>query len=147
MAVHKTSLASRPVDLFFFLFFGIHAVVAVIIDSQVFLGPNPQVQEAMKSYLEWSEDPFMDPGSPPRPWFQGIVFMELAFQVPSFLYIMYGLLRANENIRTLSLLYCANNISTMFPIFFEIASTTSLMTVGFEAWKKSLVVGEKKKRS
>ena len=84
-------------DTLAFWYFLTHVPVTVLVDSQAVLpatGWVPAVaREALQSYVDWSQDPLMDPANRARPdttWFRALIVCELMLQLPIFMALIYG---------------------------------------------------------
>ncbi|KAJ3034176.1 hypothetical protein HDV00_005395 [Rhizophlyctis rosea] len=121
------SLFSRPLDIFFLIYFVTHIPATLMIDSQTVL-PSEYIPQFAKDFLgTWvsmSGDPWMSQalsGKPVDWWFKGIIaFGELPIQIPFFFYLIHGLWNDRPQIQIPGIIYATHVATTLIPILTEV---------------------------
>ncbi|ORY31410.1 transmembrane protein 6/97 [Naematelia encephala] len=112
----------RRVDQAYFAFFIIHLIASLALDLQrsypAWLIDDTQLAAFKKWYISWSRDPVMlnaYSGDPAWLWIEPFFFLELVFQVPSFVVGAIGLWKNDKRVYPLMLAYAASTATTMLP--------------------------------
>ncbi|CAO1613152.1 unnamed protein product [Jaminaea pallidilutea] len=106
----------RKLDWVYVGFMVVHLLASVLIDSQAFL-PSSLVPkylvEVKQDYLKQSNDHIVGQlATPEMAWFYMTVILELAWQVPSFILGIYGLVRDDWRIWPILIAYASLAFST-----------------------------------
>ncbi|KAJ7587995.1 transmembrane protein 6/97, partial [Mycena floridula] len=122
-------LTARPLHLVYFIFFATHIPASLLIDLQALFGaPFPYLIEW---YISMSGDPLISGmlrGNSDLVWFQTFLWLEMLFQVPVFFLGMWGLLKENQSIYMLLVVYGASTATTTLPCIFYIVSKADKVT-------------------
>jgi len=142
MAV-RTPLTSRPIDLFYFMFFVIHIPATLLIDCQA-IWPKEFVPKSLQLLPPWyvgmSGDPLVggtmgicNNGSE-LAWFKSFLYLEALFQLPVFVIGAYSLWRDSRGIYALLVLYGASTCTTTLACIAAVLDTptTSAATIAQE---------------
>ncbi|KAL0060417.1 hypothetical protein AAF712_012786 [Marasmius tenuissimus] len=121
-------LTSRPLDLVYTVFFAFHIPITLLLDLNAIYPPNfaPAVLTGMhKWYLEFSQDPLMvgmasGKGANELIWFRSFLWMELLFQIPTFVLGIRGLMKNSPKIYPLLCLYGASTATTTLPCLLHV---------------------------
>ncbi|KAI9460617.1 transmembrane protein 6/97 [Lactarius psammicola] len=139
MAV-RTPLTSRPIDLFYFIFFVVHIPATLLIDCQA-IWPKQLVPKALQLLPPWyvgmSGDPLIGGAmgifgnESELAWFKSFLYLEALFQLPVFVIGAYGLWKDSRGIYGLLVLYGASTCTTTFACVAAILDTptTSAATI------------------
>ncbi|KAF9269089.1 hypothetical protein L218DRAFT_916675 [Marasmius fiardii PR-910] len=122
------SLTSRPVDLVYTIFFAFHIPISLILDLNAIYSPKyaPAVLASVhKWYLEFTQDPLMvgmsnGKGATELLWFRSFLWMELLFQLPTFVLGIRGLSKNSPKIYPLLCLYGASTATTTLPCLLHV---------------------------
>jgi len=121
---------SGATRLAFLAFFSSHIPITLLVDGQAFL-PQSLYPDIVKDVLRWYTATFADNlmSAPYDVWFRSVVFCELFFQLPFFVYAVYTLrtpMNANGGqggwFRPLCLIYGSHTATTLVPILATIAT-------------------------
>lgn len=136
----RRPLTSRPMDLFYFVFFLFHIPSTLLVDCQGIL-PKQFVPKPLQAIPPWyvgmSGDPLMggamgilENGSD-LAWFKSFMYLEALFQLPVFVIGARGLWRDSPGIYGLLVLYGASTATTTFACLatFINTPTTSAATI------------------
>lgn len=95
----RKPLTSRPLDLFYVIFFAIHLLASSLIDSQVFLPtrciPSP-LRAVLDNFLLDTNDPLMRSaltGRSDQTWFMAALVAEMVIQLPIFALGIWALIK------------------------------------------------------
>jgi len=139
MAV-RTPLSSRPIDLFYFIFFVIHIPATLLIDCQA-IWPKGLVPKSLQLLPPWyvgmSGDPLIGGAmgifnnESELAWFKSFLYLEALFQLPVFVIGAYGLWRNSRGIYGLLVLYGASTGTTTLACIAAVLGTpaTSAATI------------------
>ncbi|KAI9359665.1 hypothetical protein DFJ73DRAFT_957453 [Zopfochytrium polystomum] len=122
----RRSLLSRPLDLFFVVFFLLHIPTTLLIGTQSLVPasavPAP-LRDAVKSWAATSGDPWLARIAAEQPlpaWWIATVAVELAFQLPWFFWFIYVAVVDSPALPTGSIIYAVQCMTSMVPILSEI---------------------------
>ncbi|KAH9980855.1 transmembrane protein 6/97 [Lactifluus volemus] len=136
----RSPLTSRPMDLFYFIFFLIHIPATLLIDCQA-IWPNQLVPRFVQSfipfYVRLSGDPLMGgamgllPNGSELTWFKSFLYIEALFQLPVFVLGARGLWLDSRGIYGLLVLYGASTSTTTLACIATVINTptTSAATI------------------
>jgi len=135
----RRPLSSRPIDLFYFVFFLIHIPSTLLVDCQA-IWPKYLVSEFLQGIPSWyvstSGDPLVGGAIGIRPnaglgWFKSFLYLEALFQLPVFFIAARGLWKDSPGIYGLLVLYGASTATTTLACLVAILDTplTSAVTV------------------
>jgi hypothetical protein len=136
----RTPLTSRPIDLFYFIFFVIHIPATLLIDCQA-IWPKELVPKFLQLLPPWyvgmSGDPLIGGAmgifnnESELAWFKSFLYLEALFQLPVFVIGAYGLWRDSRGIYGLLVLYGASTCTTTFACVAAVLDTptTSAATI------------------
>ena len=88
-------------------------------------------QRLLAWHVESTGDPLMAPivhGTPVAPWFQALIYGELALQLPFFFVAVYAFWRRLNWIRMPALAYGVHTATTLLPILLELAASPDIAT-------------------
>ncbi|KAF7332386.1 putative membrane protein [Mycena kentingensis (nom. inval.)] len=132
--MHRTPLTSRPLDLIYFSFFVTHIVASVFVDFQT-LYPQHLVPAFLRKFVAWyitqSNDPFLKAAhgqGEPMVWFNSFLFIEAAFQFPTFFVAARALWNDSKRSYILLLVYAASTATTVWPCLATIIATPAPST-------------------
>ncbi|KAI8071304.1 hypothetical protein BC940DRAFT_234890 [Gongronella butleri] len=127
IAIMVSSLASRPLDLVFYVFFLTHIPITVLFDLQA-LYPAAWVPQPLLSIVAWyaeaTGDPFMHPLNN-QYWFKSLASMEAMLQLPFFFVACNGLAKDAPWIRLPMVVYGAHVVTTLMPIMLELIANAA----------------------
>ncbi|KAH9053113.1 transmembrane protein 6/97 [Lactarius vividus] len=136
----RTPLTSRPIDLFYFIFFVVHIPATLLIDFQA-VWPKHLTPESLQLLPPWyvgMSGDFLVGGSmgilgngTGLAWFKSFLYLEALFQLPVFVIGAYGLWKDSRAIYGLLVLYGASTSTTTYACIAAIleAPTTSAATI------------------
>ncbi|KAH9044450.1 transmembrane protein 6/97 [Lactarius pseudohatsudake] len=139
MAV-RTPLTSRPIDLFYFIFFLVHIPATLLIDCQA-IWPKHLIPESLQLLPPWyvgMSGDFLIGGAmgilgngSGLAWFKSFLYLEALFQLPVFVIGAYGLWKDSRGIYGLLVLYGASTCTTTYACVAAILDTptTSAATI------------------
>ncbi|KAL0566459.1 hypothetical protein V5O48_015553 [Marasmius crinis-equi] len=122
------SLTSRPLDFIYTVFFAFHIPITLLLDLNAIYPPEfaPAVlTNVHKWYMEFSQDPLMvgmasGKGANELIWFRSFLWMELLFQIPTFVLGIRGLSKNSPKIYPLLCLYGASTATTTLPCLLHV---------------------------
>lgn len=118
----------RPLDWVLVVFLASHVPVTLFFDAQIVLPRSwfpPMLQDLVVHYLSWFNDPLV---GAPAVWFRSLVWCELLFQLPFFIWGTYAMLFRRVGFRLPALAYAVHVLTTMVPIL------VALITVQDGPW-------------
>ncbi|KAH9046261.1 transmembrane protein 6/97 [Lactarius hengduanensis] len=131
MAV-RTPLTSRPIDLFYFIFFVVHIPATLLIDCQA-IWPKHLIPESLQLLPPWyvgMSGDFLIGGAmgilgngSGLAWFKSFLYLEALFQLPVFVIGAYGLWKDSRGIYGLLVLYGASTCTTTYACVAAILDT------------------------
>ncbi|KAI0257101.1 transmembrane protein 6/97 [Lactifluus subvellereus] len=136
----RRSLTSRPMDLFYFIFFLMHIPTTLLVDCQA-IWPKQLVPEFVQAIIPWyvrmSGDPLIGgamgllANESELAWFKSFVYLEALFQLPVFVLGARGLWLDSQEIYGLLVLYGASTCTTTLACVVTILNTptTSAATI------------------
>ncbi|EOR01800.1 hypothetical protein E3P92_03227 [Wallemia ichthyophaga] len=115
-----TSIAKRPVDLFYAVFLAIHLPMTLAVDLQSLypqhLIPEP-LKELLRFWISISNDPILQgggSGSPLWAWARSFLALEAVGQIPIFIFGAYGLYKGSRSVQVPLLVYGVSAATTTF---------------------------------
>ncbi|KAG7093985.1 hypothetical protein E1B28_007615 [Marasmius oreades] len=149
------SLTSRPLDLVYTLFFAFHIPISLLLDFNAIYPPKftPAALTSLQMwYLEFTQDPLMvgiasGKGATELMWFHSFIYMELLFQLPTFVLGIRGLTKNSPKIYPLLCLYGASTATTTLPCLLHVtqafhanAITTAQFSILISGYVPFLVI-------
>ncbi|ESK97750.1 hypothetical protein Moror_17376 [Moniliophthora roreri MCA 2997] len=132
-----STFTSRPLDLVYTLFFLVHIPATLLLDLQA-IYPKHLVPSALASLQEWYIDFSGDPlisgmarglGNSELRWFQSFVYLEMLFQLPTFIFGAKALIEGKRSIYPLLCVYGASTATTTYPCLLYITDAGNAGTI------------------
>jgi hypothetical protein len=122
----ESTHSARMLDAVISIYLGLHAVTALLIDSQLvfpqFIGTKIYEQIGVHGALQqWGRDNKDHLVLENPLWFRSVVWAELIFQVPFCLVGCWAWATGQRWIRIPSIVYASHVLTTMIPIITELA--------------------------
>ncbi|CAN0228562.1 unnamed protein product [Laminaria digitata] len=108
----------------FTFFFVTHIIITLLLDVQALpFGDNfPEVLKSlMRFHVETNHDYFM--AKPTLPWFEGLIWVELLFQVPFFAFATAGFVRQWNAVRIPCIIYGTAAATSLVPILADVLAS------------------------